>query len=164
MKRAADGAPARRGCARPTPRVLIERRGRLGGEGAVLARLAGRIARRAGGAVGLGRGHEISLLLCDDGAIRRLNRRWRGRDRATDVLSFPLHVLDERQRPPAGPLGDIVISLTTARRAARQLGDSVQRHLDRLVVHGLLHLLGYDHERPAQARRMQRRERDLLER
>ena len=79
--------------------------------------------------------------------MRRLNRAWRGKDHPTDVLSFPAG-------GPGALLGDIVISLDTAQRAAREEGRRVGAELDRYLAHGLLHLLGHDHERPADARRM----------
>jgi probable rRNA maturation factor len=106
---------------------------------------------------------ELSLLLVSDAVMRRLNRAWRGRDRATDVLSFA-----QAEGPggaPPGLLGDVVISLDTARRQAAERAASLGSELDRLLVHGVLHLLGYDHERsPAEARRMRRRERALARR
>jgi probable rRNA maturation factor len=113
------------------------------------AAAARRLAQRADRYLAaLGRSDaELSVLVVGDRAIRALNRRWRRKDRATDVLSFPT----------AGPgplLGDVVISLDTARRAAREAGRTVGNELDRYLAHGLLHLLGHDHERPAEARRM----------
>jgi probable rRNA maturation factor len=78
------------------------------------------------------------------------------------VLSFPLHALRVGARPPEGALGDIVVSLPTVRRAARELGVPADRHLQWLVVHGLAHLLGHDHQTKAQARRMTQTERRLL--
>ena len=103
---------------------------------------------------------ELSVLLVSDRVMRDLNRHHRGRDRPTDVLSFSQ--LEGIARPPDGLLGDVVISLDTARRQAAERGATVAREAERLLVHGLLHLLGYDHERsPAEARRMQRRERAL---
>ena len=106
--------------------------------------------------------HELSLVVCDNATIRRLNRRWRGMDRATDVLSFPLHALREGVLPPPGPVGDVVLSLPTLRRAAREFGEPLERHLERLLVHSLLHLLGYDHQRHGEARRMAKEERRLM--
>lgn len=101
---------------------------------------------------------ELSVLLVGDRAIRRLNRRWRKVDRATDVLSFPTAEL-----PGAGPaLGDVVISMDTALRRARAEGRGVTAELERYLAHGLLHLMGYDHEAPEEAARMARREEDLL--
>jgi probable rRNA maturation factor len=109
------------------------------------------------------RGVELSVSLVKDVAIRRLNRTWRNEDRATDVLSFPAGEPLEGVPGPR-PLGDVVISLDTARRAARQNGSAVHEELDRYLAHGILHLLGYDHEKSArQARRMRALEQALLE-
>jgi probable rRNA maturation factor len=106
---------------------------------------------------------ELSLLLVSDAVMRRLNREWRGKNRATDVLSFAQ--AEGPSAAPAGLLGDVVISLDTARRQAAEHAATVGSELDRLLIHGVLHLLGYDHERsPAEARRMQRRERALARR
>jgi probable rRNA maturation factor len=100
---------------------------------------------------------ELSILLVRDRRIRTLNRAWRGKDRATDVLSFPLS-----DPPGIGPLlGDVVISVDTASRRARDEGRSVAKELERYLAHGLLHLLGFDHERPEDARRMARKEAEL---
>ncbi len=99
---------------------------------------------------------ELSILLVGDATMRRLNQRWRGQDRPTDVLSFPA-------AGASGPLlGDVVISLDTAGRVARRLGRPASRELDRYLAHGLLHLLGHDHARPAQAARMARAEDALV--
>jgi probable rRNA maturation factor len=144
------------------PRVLCSRRGRLGRYAAELERAAVAMLRAAGRRAGLDRRHELSLVLCDNATIRRINRRWRGMDRPTDVLSFPLHAPRPGRRPPEGPLGDIVISLPTARLAARQESRPVKGRLEWLAVHGLAHLLGHDHQRTAEALRMEREERRLL--
>ncbi len=82
---------------------------------------------------------ELSLVLAGDGLLRRLNRVYRGKDQATDVLSFP------GDGGPAG-LGDIVISVAKAERNARRFGRSLPQELDVLALHGFLHVLGYDHE------------------
>ena len=98
------------------------------------------------------------MLICSDAVIRRLNREWRGRDRATDVLSFPL-----TEPAGAGPwLGDVVLSLDTAERRARQDARALGAELDRYLAHGILHLLGHDHERAADAARMAAAEERLL--
>jgi len=82
--------------------------------------------------------------------VRELNRRYRGKDAATDVLSF--------QADEPGELGDVVIALGVARRQAREAGHSLQTELRVLALHGLLHLLGYDHERDdGQMRRLEQR-------
>jgi probable rRNA maturation factor len=114
---------------------------------------------------------ELSLMLVSDSGIRRLNREFRGKDQATDVLSFPQIEADRelKQRrgastPDAPPLaiGDIVISIDTARRQARELGQAAAARIRTLLIHGMLHLLGYDHERSlAEARRMFAREHEL---
>lgn len=93
--------------------------------------------------------------------MRSLNRRYRGIDRTTDVLSFPLLGPDD-PRKATDLLGDIVISVPRAAVQANQAGHSLREELDRLAIHGLLHLLGYDHELGiAAARRMATRERWL---
>jgi probable rRNA maturation factor len=100
------------------------------------------------------RGEELSIALVSDREMRALNRRWRGKDRSTDVLSFPL------QEP--GALGDVVISIERARRQARQGGWPLSAELRRLLAHGLLHCRGYDHDTAPEARRMAAAERRLL--
>jgi probable rRNA maturation factor len=82
---------------------------------------------------------EMALVLAGDGLLQRLNRDFRGKDRPTDVLSFP------GDGGEAG-LGDVVISVATAERNARSGGRSLARELDVLALHGFLHVLGYDHE------------------
>jgi probable rRNA maturation factor len=103
---------------------------------------------------------ELSLELIGDVRMRRLNRRYRKRDAPTDVLSFPMR---EANGPRTGLLGDVVISLDAADRQARAGGWSMEEELLRLLTHGILHLLGYDHERgPAEARRMRRKEQAII--
>lgn len=103
---------------------------------------------------------EISVLLVNDDAMRRFNKQYRGIDRTTDVLSFP-------QSPfAAAPvfLGDIVISLPKARRQAEEYRTSFGLEIARLLVHGVLHLLGYDHEKNSyQAAKMRRLESEIAE-
>jgi len=107
---------------------------------------------------------ELAVLLCDDETIESLNTRWRGQEKPTNVLSFPAP-------PPRGdmpcekvPLGDIAIAYETLAREASEQGKPVCDHLSHLVVHGFLHLLGYDHHRGSEADRMERLERDILAR
>ena len=101
---------------------------------------------------------DISVVLVSDHAIRGLNRRFRGRDRSTDVLAFPLG-----NGAAAGlPFGDVVISYQTARRQARAYGATLEDEVLRLLVHGMLHLCGYDHHERAQAARMHGLTRKLL--
>ena len=118
--------------------------------------------------------YELSLVLTDDAAIRILNRRFRSKDRATDVLSFPQfdsaadpsaympsHGADAADTVPIA-VGDVVISVETAARQAIRMGLTLDARLRTLLIHGVLHLLGYDHERSrAEARRMFAREREL---
>jgi len=92
--------------------------------------------RRAGREVA--RGREFAVLIASDAAVRAANRRFRGKPAATDVLSFP----DGED----GRLGDILISAARARKQAEEFGHRVEDELKLLVLHGLLHLLGYDHE------------------
>jgi probable rRNA maturation factor len=89
---------------------------------------------------------EVTVALVSDARMRALNRMYRGKDYATDVLSFPAE--EGQPFPPLLPaLGDIVIATGVARRQARDLGHSLAVELRILSLHGLLHLLGYDHER-----------------
>ena len=101
---------------------------------------------------------ELSILITGDSGIRRLNRIWRKRDHATDVLSFPLS-----DPPGAGPvLGDVVISIDTAVRRGSGDARTVRMELDRYLAHGILHLLGYDHEQRDDAEVMAAREEALV--
>ena len=102
---------------------------------------------------------ELSIALVADVEIRALNKSWRKKDNATDVLSFPA---GEWPGPGPRPLGDVVISLQTTRRAAREYGHSVEDELSRYLAHGLLHLLGHDHHAPGEAAKMARAEAKLL--
>jgi probable rRNA maturation factor len=121
-------------------------------------RVAGLAAWLAGvaPAAATGRGDAtLTVVITTDGRIRRLNRTWRGVDTATDVLSFPAG----DDPGPGRHLGDLVISRDTAARQARNEGHSLGTELRVLALHGLLHLLGYDHERDSG--RMARIERRL---
>jgi len=107
---------------------------------------------------------ELSLLFVDDGDMLRLNRTWRGKDRPTDVLAFSQQ---EGLIPPGQEnlLGDVVISVESAGRQAKERRTSIEQELDALLVHGILHLFGYDHEASAsRARAMRKKEKDILER
>lgn len=104
----------------------------------------------------------VNIVLVDDREIRRLNRRYRGKDKATDVLSFSY--LEGKMTPADGTVGDVYVSHQTLARDARRLGVAVPDLALRIVVHGMLHVIGYDHESDADAARMERRERALLKR
>jgi probable rRNA maturation factor len=106
-------------------------------------------------------GHELSLAIVGDAQIRSLNRQWRKKDKATDVLSFPADPLP-RGAPGLQPLGDVIVSLDTARRQAKEEGRTLDGELARYLAHGMLHLLGHDHHRPDQAARMAAAEEQLL--
>ncbi len=103
-------------------------------------------------------GAEISLLLADDAAIRKLNAQWRGKDQPTNVLSFPAPGAVEAR--PA--LGDIAIAYETCAREAEAEHKSFRAHVTHLIAHGFLHLIGFDHEEEAQAVEMEALEREIL--
>jgi probable rRNA maturation factor len=110
---------------------------------------------------------EVSVLLADDATVRRLNADYRGRDRPTNVLSFPMFEDARARRPepsPAGtvPLGDIVLAFETVRDEARAEAKPFPHHVSHLLIHGCLHLLGYDHQNAADAALMEELERDAL--
>ncbi len=130
-------------------------------------------------------GAELSLVLVSDRRMRALNKRYRNKDRTTDVLAFPLTPSHPSGAPIALPtamgregegvgggahhssptmlLGDVAISMETARRQASEFGHSLRDEVARLLVHGVLHLLGYDHERgPRDAALMARQEKAIL--
>ena len=108
---------------------------------------------------------EVSLVLANDEYILALNREYRDIDSATDVLSFALNEGDEPiviDGPEEILLGDIIISIETATRQATEYGHSLERELAYLTVHGILHLLGYDHMAEEQKREMRREEEHIL--
>ena len=115
---------------------------------------------RADGWKGSRVGHEISFVLTDDKRMRTLNRAYRGKDRPTNVLSFA--ALDAGKHGSAGPrpgmpwlLGDVVLASGVVAREAKAQRKSIRHHLSHLAVHGVLHLLGYDHERDRDAEAME---------
>jgi probable rRNA maturation factor len=107
---------------------------------------------------------ELSLIITDDEALRELNRRFRGVDAPTDVLAFGSdseeHFVTAPENPPY--LGDVVISYQRALAQAEELGHAVVEELRLLVIHGILHLLGYDHQEETTARKMREREEHIL--
>jgi len=113
---------------------------------------------------------EISIVLTDSETVQRLNRDYRGVDEPTDVLAF--YMLPGKTTtdlpfilPPDGitRLGEVIISCPQAVEQAREQGHSVEQELALLIIHGTLHLLGYDHERPEEEAKMRTREKELLE-
>ena len=109
-------------------------------------------------------GTELSILLTDDEMIHRLNFEHRGKDKPTDVLSFPLMDPDDEQLGTLedSALGDVVISLDTAQRQASNRGADLESEVARLLAHGLLHLLGYDHQTDTEEAEMKAMEDKLL--
>jgi probable rRNA maturation factor len=116
-----------------------------------------RAAARALTAVGRP-GARVDVAVVDDAEMRRLNTRYRGVGRRTDVLAFPLETPDS----PDQLLGQIVVSADTARRQARRLAIPLALELDLLVTHGTLHLVGYDDRDPVEADIMHHREREII--
>ncbi len=139
-----------------SPQVLVRcqlRRARL--RRIAFVRLAQRVIEAAGEPEA-----QLSLLLVGDRRMRRLNRLYRGRDYPTDVLAFPMR---EAGGPASPLLGDVVISLPQAARQAKGAGHSLDRELATLLIHGTLHLFGYDHERGGrEAERMRQKERTVM--
>jgi len=99
----------------------------------------------------------ISLAYIDSRTMRSLNKFWRQKDYATDILSF--HLAQSKKDPL---LGELLLCQSVVKRQAKEQGHSIERELQILIVHGCLHLLGYDHEKLAEARTMERREAKLL--
>jgi probable rRNA maturation factor len=113
--------------------------------------------------------YEVSLVFTNADRVKQLNRDYRGVNEPTDVLAF--HMLPERQSdssfalPPDGVtrLGEVIVSYPQALAQAKERGHSLERELALLVIHGILHLLGYDHEESREAKKMREREKELLE-
>lgn len=104
---------------------------------------------------------EVSIVLADDPMIRSLNDRYRGQDRATNVLSFPAE--DSNATDEAVLLGDVILAYDTIVLEAEEQSKPIENHFLHLCVHGILHLLGYDHEADAEALEMEAREVAVLE-
>ena len=121
-------------------------------------REAAEFALRSEGALG-----DISIVLTDDSEVHEYNLEYRGIDRPTDVLSFRAAEGGELISPPDGFLGDIMISLERAQTQAQEYGHSLTRELSFLVIHGVLHLLGYDHTEEEDRAVMERRQREILD-
>lgn len=113
---------------------------------------------------------EVTLLFVDEGEMASYNERFLGREGPTDVLAFPVEELlpgvvpDHRSPGPPLLLGDVVIAPAYVRRQAEELGVTFEDEMALMVTHGVLHLLGYDHEEDEEAERMEERERQLLAR
>ncbi len=132
--------------------------------GQVRKRALAALARRALAAESAPVPLELSIVISDDATVRELNRRYRGIDESTDVLSFEMGEDADFVTPEkdADLLGEVVISYPTAARQAEEAGHSAHDEVSHLLVHGILHLLGYDHASAAAARVMREREDELL--
>lgn len=108
---------------------------------------------------------ELSLLLTNDTAIRDLNKAHRGKDKPTNVLSFPMQEWDEDDPfyTPVFQLGDIALALETLERESKEQNKSFQHHCIHMLTHGILHLLGYDHEHDTEAEEMESLEIQILQ-
>lgn len=144
-----------------TVKITFNRKGAVSAEVAALMK---RITLIAVEALPLPVAAEVSVVLCDDRAIRRLNSKWRSVDAPTDVLAFPQLTKDDWQDLAIRQvlLGDIVLSLESAARQAKEYGHSTEREILYLFTHGLLHLLGYDHLEEDERRWMRRREEEIM--
>ena len=123
------------------------------------------VARRVLEAEGAAEHAHVGVVVSDDETVRELNRRFLGLDEPTDVLSFGLEPADETAfalPPEEASLGEVVIAYPTAVRQAGEAGRTVEAEVAHLLVHGLLHLLGHDHQRPEDEVAMRRREEDIL--
>ena len=120
------------------------------------------LAAFAGAGARLDRCSEVSLLLADDARVRSLNRDYRGRDVATNVLAFAGGSVGEGSGGGPTVLGDVVVAYETAAAEAAAADEHLADHLSLLVVHGMLHLLGFDHQTDEAAERMERLEATIL--
>lgn len=131
--------------------------------------LVKRIARQVLKTEGVAPPYEVSLVFTDSETVRQLNRDYRGVDKPTDVLAF--YMLPQKGNdssfalPPDGVtrLGEVIISYPQAVEQAREQGHSPERELALLIIHGILHLLNYDHEGPEEESEMRKKEKELLE-
>ena len=106
--------------------------------------------------------HELSLVITDDAQIQELNATYRGKDKPTNVLSFPMQEGEFSDITP-GLLGDVVISSQTAEKEAQTAGVTLDERLSQLLIHGILHLIGFDHETGEEdARKMEKKSLELL--
>jgi len=129
-----------------------------------------KIAQTVLKAEGVAPPYEVSIVFTDSEAVKQLNRDYRGVDEPTDVLAF--HMLPQKEDgssfalPPNGVtrLGEVIISYPQAVEQAKEQGHSPEKELALLIIHGILHLLGYDHKEPEEESKMREREKELLER
>jgi probable rRNA maturation factor len=141
-----------------------------GFQGRIEKRWLRRLVKESLATHGVGTEVELSLLITDDETVRDLNKKYRGKDKTTDVLSFALEA-DKRDDAAAGfvmppgemaHLGEVIVSYPKAAEQAAGRDHAVEDELALLVVHGVLHLLGYDHNKPAREREMRSLEQRVL--
>lgn len=130
--------------------------------GGLEALARGAVAAALAAADKVGSDGEIALLFTDDAAIAELNAAWRGKNSPTNVLSFPAPSDMPLPEDEIRPLGDIVLAFGVSAREAEDQGKTLQDHAAHLIVHGTLHLLGYDHETDSEADAMERLETGIL--
>lgn len=142
----------------PGPKIAIENRHReIKIERKKMNKIAGAILASMGCT-----SVELSILFMNDEGMRELNRGYRKMDKPTDVLSFPMREGEFSGLNP-GLLGDVAISLDTAKKQAKENGKTLEEEVTFLLIHGILHLLGFDHEAsPAEARLMRAKEKEIL--
>lgn len=149
-----------------TPRIAIDLAVEAGDwpKKTVLRGLVKKAVDAAFAEAGLRQGaSELSIVFSDDAGIRALNAGWRGKDKPTNVLSFPAFAVTPGDPLPP-MLGDIVLAAETVAREAAMEGKPLDHHITHLVIHGLLHLLGHDHEDEGEAEKMEALERAALAR
>jgi probable rRNA maturation factor len=145
--------------------ILVEEEFRGGVDGGWVKKIVREILK----AEGVAPPYEVSLVFTDSETVQQLNRDYRGVDEPTDVLAF--YMLPQKRTdssfvlPPDGVtrLGEVIISYPQAAEQAKEQGHSPERELALLIIHGILHLLGSDHEEPEEESKMRERERELLE-
>ncbi|VDH01497.1 Probable rRNA maturation factor [Lysinibacillus sphaericus] len=140
----------------------------INGDGQIAEQLIQKLLSFAADAEGLEDGTELSVTFLDDNSIKQINRDYRGKDQPTDVISFALEEEGEGEAAIIGAddmprhLGDLLISVETAQRQAKDYGHSVERELGFLALHGFLHLLGYDHMTETDEKKMFGRQDEIL--
>lgn len=155
-------SPARQTARPPVDIDVTVEAGEWPNEAELLALARPAIEAALSAVAGVAAASEVSLVFTDDAHIAALNRTWRGKDGATNVLSFPGSASGAARFGPM--LGDIVIARETVEREAKALGLTFGDHLTHLLVHGLLHLVGHDHQDDAEADTMERLEAAILAR
>ncbi len=163
----ADGSPSRKSAAREVGSRLDVSVVRHDGAWRASGVTDAMVARAARAGLNAGRPsatatYEVSVLLTDDAEMRTLNRTWRGKDAATNVLSFPANDTLACDLSEAGTLGDVALAYETTAKEAQESSVALSDHVAHLVVHGMLHLLGFNHMKENEAEEMESIERKAL--